>query len=69
MRMAHWILKYGFPIGIVLIIISTLVYVYVYGRVFRIFKRLEPRYAAALIANSYVFAFGLLLIFMAKGIL
>ena len=69
MKMAHWVLKYGFPIGIVLMIISILVYVYIYGRIFRIFKRLEPRYAIALMANSYIFAFGLFLIFMAKGVL
>ncbi len=69
MKTAHWILKYGFPIGIIILVISVLIYVYIYGRVFRIFKRLETRYAIALMANSYLFAFGLFLVFMAKGML
>lgn len=69
MKTAHWLLKYGTILGIVCLLVSILIYLYVYGRVIRILKRLEMKYLSILIINSYLFAFGLYCLLVSHGVI
>ncbi|MEX0567894.1 MAG: hypothetical protein Q6363_001900 [Candidatus Njordarchaeota archaeon] len=69
MKTATWLLNYGLPVGIALLIISMLIYIYLYGRMIRTLKRITLKYLFMIIANSYIFAFGLFCILVSNGII
>ena|GEM_PF-5798591 len=62
-------LEWGNLLGAILLLVSILIYLHIYARVVREAKKLLLKYYLILLANSYVFAFGLLCILLANGIL
>ena len=67
MKTIHWIQLYGGIIGILILIVSVAIYLYLYGRIIRVLKRLDMRYVLYLVLNSYIFTTGLFLLMVANG--
>jgi len=62
-------LNWGTPLGIILVLVSILVYLHLYARIIRETKKLLLKHYLMLLANSYIFTFGLLCLLLANGVL
>ena len=62
-------LNWGTPLGIILVLVSILVYLHLYARIIREAKKLLLKHYLMLLANSYIFTFGLLCLLLANGVL
>ncbi len=61
--------KYGAYLGGLILALSVLIYMYIYGRAVRILRKLEPKYVAMMLLNSYLFGLGLFIILTLEGVI